>query len=92
MQNSANTKSLNLDLLTELTCFIYYIMIGEMFWGYRKYPNVKETGSSYGQKILSSDNPSQNIWHKLKKCIKIGQDFKNVISHFAWFLTAIVNV
>ena len=37
-------------------------------------------------------NPGQNIWHKLKKYIKIGQDFKNVISNFACFLTAIVNV
>ena len=24
-------------------------------------------------------NPSQNIWQKLKKYSKIGQDFKNVI-------------
>ena len=37
-------------------------------------------------------NPSQNIWHKVKKHSKIGQDFKNVISDFAYFLTALVNV
>ena len=44
--------------------------------------------------IRHSDNynPSQNMWHKLKKYSKIGQDFKNVISHFACFLTAIINV
>ena len=38
-------------------------------------------------------NPSQNIWHKLKKYKnKIGEDFKNIISNFACFLTAIFNV
>ena len=37
-------------------------------------------------------NPSQNIWHKVKKCSKNGQDFKNLISNFACFLTAFVNV
>ena len=38
-------------------------------------------------------NPSQNIWHKLKKYNKIGQDFKNVISNFAcfWQLLSISN-
>ena len=36
-------------------------------------------------------NPGRNIWHKVKKYSKIGQDFKNVISNFAGFLTAIVN-
>ena len=40
----------------------------------------------------TSHNPSQNIWHKLKKYSKIGQNFKNVISNFACFLTAIANV
>ena len=37
-------------------------------------------------------NPSQNIWHEVKKYRKIEQDFKNIISNFAPFLTAIVNV
>ena len=41
---------------------------------------------------LNDYNPSQTIWHKEKKYSKIGQDFKNVISSFAYFLTAIVNV
>ena len=54
--------------------------------------SVKETGPSYHQKVASSDNPGQNIWHKLKKYDRIGQDFKNVISNFTCFLTAIVNV
>ena len=37
-------------------------------------------------------NPGKNIWHKVKIYNKIGQDFKNMISNFACFLTAIVNV
>ena len=37
-------------------------------------------------------NPGQIIWHKVKKYSKTGQDFKNVISNFVCFLTAIVNV
>ena len=53
---------------------------------------MKETGPSYGQKFVCSDNPGQNIWHKVKKFSKIGQDFKNVLSKFAYFLTAIAKV
>ena len=42
---------------------------------------------------LSSDyNPGQNIWNKVKKSSKIGQDYKNVTSNFAYFLTAVVKV
>ena len=37
-------------------------------------------------------NPGQNIWQKVKKYSKIGQDLKNVIYNFACFLTAVVNV
>ena len=51
---------------------------------------MKEFVPSYNQKFACSDNPRQNIWHKVKKDSKIGQDFKNVISIFV-FLTAIVN-
>ena len=37
-------------------------------------------------------NPGQIIWHRAKKSSKTEQAFKNVISNFACFLTAIVNV
>ena len=37
-------------------------------------------------------NPGQNIWHRVKKHNKIGKDFENIISNFACFLAAIVNV
>ena len=36
-------------------------------------------------------NPAQNIWHKVRRYNKIGQEFKN-ISNFACFLTAIASV
>ena len=50
-----------------------------------------EIGPSYGQKYVSPGNPNQNIWHKLMKYSKIEQGLKNVISNFAYFLTAILN-
>ena len=53
---------------------------------------LKETGPSYGQKFVCSDNPGQNICQKVKKSSKIGQDFKNLISNFACFLRAIAKV
>ena len=37
-------------------------------------------------------NPGRNIWRKVKKSSKLGQDFKNLLSNFACFLTAIVKV
>ena len=57
-----------------------------------KNSSLKETGLSYGQKLVCSDNPEQNILHKVKKASKIGQDFKNVLSNFMCFLTGIVKV
>ena len=35
---------------------------------------LKETGLSYDQKFLSSENPRQNIWNKMEKSSKIRQD------------------
>ena len=37
-----------------------------------KYPSVKETGTSFGKKIVFLENPRKNIWNKLKKYSKIG--------------------
>ena len=34
---------------------------------------MKETGPSYGQKFVSSDNPTQNNCHKLKENSQAGQ-------------------
>ena len=40
------------------------------------------------QKFVYSDNTSQNIWNKIEKSSKTGQDKKILISTFACFLTA----
>ena len=54
--------------------------------------SLKETGPSYGQKFVCYNSLGQNIWHKVKKSSKIGQNFKNLLSNFACFLTDIVKV
>ena len=41
----------------------------------------KDTGLSYDQKFLSSDNPGQSIWNKIEKSIKIRQDLQVSISN-----------
>ena len=33
----------------------------------------------------STYNPGQNIWHKVEKSNKAGQDFKSLLSNFACF-------
>ena len=87
MQNSANTKPLNLELLTQPTCFIFLSWLQKCFEVTENVQksSLKETRPSYGQKCVCSENPGQNIWHKVKKYIKIGQDFKNIICNFAYF-------
>ena len=37
-------------------------------------------------------NPGQNIWSKIEKSSKTGQDKKRLVSTFARFLTAIAKV
>ena len=52
-------------------------------------PNPLTNGTSFTALYILlfwKYNPSQNIWRKLKKYSKIGWDFKNVISNFAYFL------
>ena len=43
-------------------------------------------------KFGCSDNPEQDIGHKVKKSSKIVQDLKNLLSNVAYFWTAIVKV
>ena len=54
--------------------------------------SLKATGPNHDKKVAWSDNPGQNIWNKIKKSNKIGQDKKSLISAFACFLTAITKV
>ena len=46
---------------------------------------LKETGPRYGQKFVCSENPGQNIWHKVKKFSKSGQNFKDLLFNFVGF-------
>ena len=41
MQNVVNTEPWNLELLTQLTCFIFLIIMAEMLWSYRKCPKIQ---------------------------------------------------
>ena len=45
---------------------------------------MKETGPRYGKIFICSDNSGQNIWNKVRTHNKIGQEFKNMISNFAF--------
>ena len=82
---SISVSPLNITLVSKNLMF--YLLLA-LAWLFVLHPSL--LWSSWP--LLSIYNPRQNIWHKLKKCNKIGQDFKNVISSFACFLTAIVNV
>ena len=64
----------NLELLTELTCFVFLLWLEKCLEVTENIKNsiVKETGSSYEQKRVCSDNPGQNIWHIAKKYSKTG--------------------
>ena len=42
--------------------------------------------------VIGANNPGQNIRNNVKKSSKIGQDYKNLISNFAFFMNAFVNV
>ena len=57
-----------------------------------KNSSLKETEPSNREHFVCADNPLQIIWHKVKKSSKIGQDFKNFLSNFVCFFTAIVKV
>ena len=93
IQHSANTKAFNLELLTELTCFIFTLWFKKCFEVTENIQKFKSDGdwSKLWPKICVPGNPNQNIWHKLMKYSKIEQGLKNVISNFAYFLTAILN-
>ena len=42
--------------------------------------------------VIGANNPGQNIRNNVEKSSKIGQDYKNLISNFAFFMNAFVNV
>ena len=50
---------------------------------------IKNQIESY---IFNTYNPGQNIWNKIEKSTKTGQDKKSLISTLACFLTATAKV
>ena len=52
----------------------------------------KKTGLIWDQNFAGSDNPGQNIWNKMEKTIKTGQEKKSLVSFFACLLIAISKV
>ena len=71
-----------------VTCFIFLLKIGQMLSSYRKFFKnwrLKETRPSCDKKFSCSDNHGQNIWNKIEKSSKIGQDKKSLISSFTCF-------
>ena len=57
-----------------------------------KNDSLEKTGRSSDQNFVCSDNPGQNIWNKIEKSNKTGQEKKSFISTVACFLTAIPKV
>ena len=53
--------------------------------------NLFATSVLLASQNLYTYNPGQNMWQKVKKASKIGQDFKNLFN-FACFLRAIAKV
>ena len=45
--------------------------------------SLKDIEPSYAQKFACSDYPEQNIWNKIDKPSKIGQDKRSLIFTFA---------
>ena len=50
-----------------------------------KKQSLQKIGPRKDQKFVCSDNPGQNIWNKIEKSSKTGQDKKSLISTFACF-------
>ena len=47
---------------------------------------------SWDQNFVCSGNPGQNIWKKMEKSSKTGQETKSLVSTVGCFLTAIAKV
>ena len=54
--------------------------------------SLKETGISYHKTFVYSDNPGKDLWNKVKKCSKIGLDWKKLISPFVYSLNTIMKI
>ena len=69
-------------------------------WGLSKYNETKLQTTCFHlilsfskkQQEVWNYNPGQNIWNKIEKSSKTGQDKKSLISTFAYFSTATAKV
>ena len=86
LQNIAYTKPLN------LMCPVLYFPLRKCSDDIQ---NVKKKFEGVWAELrpkLPSDNPGQNIWKKVEKCSKTGQDKKSLISTFMCLLNVIAKV
>ena len=84
MWNSGYWKLLNFKLLRSFFVQISIKRLKKTMWELLKtltYCCLKETETSYGQKIVFSDNPEQNIWQE-RKSNQIAAEQKTLISAF----------
>ena len=96
IQNNPNTKPLNLELLKQLSCFIFLSWLEKFFEVTENVQNIQVQSrmdqvtakNFFAPTILDKKTGTK----KVKKYSKIGQGFRNIIYTFACFLTAIVSV
>ena len=77
-----------------MTCFIFFSWLEKCFEvteNVQKF-NFEGDWAKVRLKLVCLENPGQNIWHKVKKSSKIGQDFKSPLSSFACFLRPIAKI
>ena len=67
-----------------------------MLWWYteckKKKKEFEGDWAELRQNFVCLDNPGPDIWNRLEKSNKTGQEKKSLISTFACFLTVIVKV
>ena len=64
---------------------LFYIFIKDWrndlnLWKISKNESLKETGPSYDQNFVYSNNLGQNTWNRIEKFDKVGQEKKSLIS------------
>ena len=77
--------------LAQLTCLIFLTLLEKC---YEVKENVQKLmfEEDWVSKFICSHHPRQNIWYQVKIFSNTEQDFKILLSNFAFFSTAIVKV
>ena len=77
-ENDRNSNSIKNVMISISNCFVaFYSFMSVLF------------SKLWGVIIGANHIPGQNVWSKVKKSSKIGQNQKTLVSTFAYFLTAI---